>query len=166
MSEKKSRERIVLRSDQQTTIAIGFSREGKSTIEPGDTIRVASSAATIISARFNPETGLVDVVPIEGALGPSDVSVEVTLADGSVLPAQTVEYMVVHPDHEAIVLTPGAIGDKQAVIAVPVPNPDPHVVPDPKDAEPTPDHDPAPPEERPDPEARSHGHSRHHHRKN
>lgn len=129
MVEKKAKERIVLRGDQQTTIAIGFSREGKSKIDSGDTIAVASSAATIISARFNPETGLVDVVPIEGAVGPSDVTVAVTLADGSMLPPQVVEYQVVHPDAEAVVLEPGAIGDKKTIIVNPVPNPGPHVVP-------------------------------------
>lgn len=129
MADKKAKERIVLRGDQQTTIAIGFSREGKSKIEPGDTIAVASSAATILSARFNPETGLVDVVPIEGAVGSSDVSVAITLADGSVLPAQVVEYEVVHPDADAVVLAPGSIGDKKTIIVVPQPNADPHVVP-------------------------------------
>lgn len=130
MAEKEAkRERIVLRGNQQTTIAIGFSRGGKSRIEPGDKIAVASSAATIISARFNPETGLVDVVPIEGALGESDVSVGVTLADGSVLPPQIVEYKVVHPDAEAVALSPGAIGDKKTIITVPLPNAEPHVVP-------------------------------------
>ena len=168
MDEKKPRERIVLRSNQQTTIAIAVSREGKSEIEPGATIRVASSAATIISARFNSETGVVDVVPIEGALGPSDVSVAVTLADGTVLPPQVVEYMVVHPDAEAIVLTPGAISDKQTIIAVPVPNAEPHVVPAPEQkAEPAQqgiEPEIPPPEDAPDPEDRPHGHGRHHRR--
>jgi hypothetical protein len=169
MDEKKPKERIVLRNNQQTTIAITVPRQGKYEIEPGATIRVASSAATIISARFNPETGVVDVVPIEGALGPSDVSVAVTLADGTVLPPRAVEYMVVHPDAEAVVLTPGAISDKQTIITVPVPNAEPHVVPAPEEkaepgALPPPEHEPPPPEETHDPETRPHGHGRHHRR--
>lgn len=140
MAEEKAKERIILRGNQQTTISIGFSRGGKVKIEHGDKIAVASSAGTIISARFNPGSGLVDVVPIDGALGQSDVSVTITLADGSVLPPQAVEYTVVHPDAEAVVLAPGTISDKKTVIRVPLPNAEPHVV-----------HAPATPEKKPDP---------------
>lgn len=124
----KPKERIVLRNDQQTTIAIGFARKGKSAIEPGDKIAVASSAGTILSTRYNHETGVVDVVPIEGAKGPADVTVGVTMADGTILPPQTVMYEIKHPDAEALVLTPGAIGEKKTVIVVPLPNPEPHLV--------------------------------------
>lgn len=125
----KAKERIVLRGDQQTTIEIGFSRDGKSKSEAGDVIAVAATAATILSARFNPETGLVDVVPIEGAVGPSDVVVGITLADGTVLPPQTVQYDVIHPDAEAVVLKPGSVVEKKTIITVPQPNAEPHVVP-------------------------------------
>lgn len=123
-----AKERIVLRNDQQTTVSIGFDRNGKSVAEPGDSILVASSAGTILSTQFNPETGVIDVVPIDGALGSSDVVVTVTLADGTVLPSQFVGYDIVHPDAESVVLTPGSIGAKTTVIVVPQPNPDPHMV--------------------------------------
>lgn len=131
MADKKEKDRIVLRGDQQTTVAIGFSRKGKTKIEPGDTIAVASSAATVLSARYNPDTGLVDVVPIDGAVGQSDVSVAITLADGSALPPQVVQYVVIHPDAETVVLAPGAISEKKTIIKVPLPNAGPHVVPTP-----------------------------------
>lgn len=148
MDEKKPKERIKLRNNQQTAISIGFARGGKSTLFSGDKIAVASSAATIISARFNPETGFIDVVPIEGALGESDVSVGITLADGAVLPPQIVQYTVVHPDAEAVVLTPRAIGEKTTIIVNPQPNAEPHVVsappehvvPAPPDKKAAPDH--------------------------
>ena len=170
MDEKKPKERIVLRGNQQTEIAVGISHGGKNQIDPGDKIAVASSAATIISARFNPETGLIDVVPIEGALGPSDVSVTITLADGTVLPPQVVEYEVIHPHAEAVTLTPGAVVDKQTVITVPRPNPEPHVVPDaspPDHPPPTPDEtmvesEAAPADDAHDHEAHPHGRRRHH----
>jgi len=132
VDEKKADERIALRNDQQTTIAIGFSRKGKSAIESGDKIAVASSAVTVLFARFNPETGLVDVVPVEGAEGPADVTVGVTLADGTVLPPRIVEYEVKHPDAEAVVLKLGSIDEKKTAIIVPQPNPEPHVVPVPE----------------------------------
>lgn len=130
MAENDEKKRIVLRGNQQTTIAIGVTHEGKSQFDPGDKIKVESSAATIISARFNPETALVDVVPIEGAVGPSDVIVTITLADGTVLPPQVVEYEVVHPYAEDVSLTPGTIVDKETIVTNPVPNPEPHVIPD------------------------------------
>jgi hypothetical protein len=129
---EKPKERIALRNDQQTTVAIGLFRKGKSAIEPGDKITVASSAGTILSAWYNHETHVIDVVPIEGAQGPADVTVGITLADGTVLPSQTVMYEVKHPDAEAVVLTPGAIGEKKTVIVVPLPNPEPHVVAEPE----------------------------------
>ncbi len=121
-------DRIALRNDQQTTIAIAFSRKGKTVAEPGDTVRVASSAATVLNATFNPETGLIDVVPIDDALGPSDVVVTVTLADGVVLPAQSVGFDIIHPDADAVVLSAGEIVDKTTSIRVPRPNPDPVVI--------------------------------------
>lgn len=132
---EKTKERIALRSDQQTTIAIGFDRKGKSAIEPGDKIKVESSAGSILNARFNPETGVVDVVPIEGAVGPADVTIGITLADGTVLPPQIVLYDVKHVDAEAVVLTPGSVGEKKTIIVNPEPNPEVHVVPLPVVAE-------------------------------
>jgi hypothetical protein len=131
--DEKVKELIVLKNDQQTTIAIGFSRKGKSTIEPGDKISVASSAVTILSAQYNPETKVIDVVPVEGAEGPADVMVTVTLADGTVLPMQTVEFDVKHRDADAVTLKPGSIGEKKTIIVVPQPNDDPHIVPAPAD---------------------------------
>lgn len=128
----EAEERIVLLGNQQTTIAIKLDREGKNNIEPCDTISVKSSKGTVLSARFNPETGVVDVVPIEGVLGAfgeSDVSVAVTLADGTVLPSQVARYQVVHPDVDAVVLEPGEIVEKTIIIEVPALNPEPHVVP-------------------------------------
>lgn len=142
MDTEKAKERIKLRGNQQTTVAIGFARGGKSKIEPGDKIAVASTAVSVLSARFNPETGLVDVVPVHGALGDSDVHVGITLADGTVLPPQAVQYTVVHPDAEAVTLAPGAIGDKKTIITNPVPNADPHVVPEPKKKQDTAAHAP------------------------
>lgn len=130
MDEKKvADERIALRNDQQTTIGVSLDRKGKNAIEPGDKITVASSAVTVLHASFNPEAGVVDVVPVEGAQGPADVSVAITLADGAVMPLQTVLYEVKHPDAEAVVLEPGEIGEKKRVIVVPLPNPEPHEVP-------------------------------------
>lgn len=121
-------DRVQLKSNQQTTVAVGFARDGKTQTEPGDAITVGSSAGTILSARYNPDTGLVDVVPIEGAAGIADVFVMVTLADGTLLPPQNVPYLIVHPDIDAVVLTPGGIVDKTTIITNPLPNPDPHVV--------------------------------------
>src|ERR1700686_4049029 len=114
--------RIAIRSDQQTTIAIAFSRNGKTVAEAGDSILVASSAATILNAAFNAATGLVDVIPVDNAVGSSDVTVTATLADGTVLPAQVVGFDVTHPDADAVVLTAGAIVEKTASIPVPLPN--------------------------------------------
>jgi hypothetical protein len=115
-------DRIALRNDQQTTIAIAFARKGKTVAETGDTILVASSAGTILNATFNPTTGLVDVIPIDDAVGASDVTVTATLADGTVLPPQIVGFDVRHADADAVVLTPGVIVDKAVSIAVPLPN--------------------------------------------
>lgn len=123
-------DRIALRNDQQTTIEIAFEREGKTVIETGDSILVASSAGTIINATFNPATGMVDVVPIDGVVGSSDVVITVTLADGVVLPAQAIGYDVRHADADAVLLTPGEIVEKTVTIAVPVPNPAPVVIVD------------------------------------
>lgn len=127
--DDKAKERIVLKNDQQTTVAIGFSRRGKSAIEPGDKIMVESSAVTVLSAQYNPETKVVDVVPVEGSEGPADVMVTVTLADGTVLPMQTLEFDVKHRDADAVTLTAGSVGEKKTVIVVPQPNSDPHIVP-------------------------------------
>src|SRR5947207_16010141 len=126
MDEKKAKERIVLRGNQQTAIGIGFAHKDKSKLDPGDKVVVVSSAATVINARYNPETEVVDVVPIEGALGPSDVSVTIILADGYILPPQVVEYEVVHPDAEAVVLTPSGIGEKKTIVTTPMPNREPY----------------------------------------
>jgi hypothetical protein len=115
-------DRITLRNDQQTTIAIGFARKGKTVAEVGDSILVASSAATILNATFNPATGMVDIIPIDDAVGSSDVSVIATLADGVVLPPQVIGFDVVHADADAVVLTAGAVVDKTVSIVVPVPN--------------------------------------------
>ncbi len=113
-------DRITLRNDQQTTIAISFARKGKAVIEVGDTILVESSAGTIVNATFNPVTGLVDVVPIDDAVGSADVSIRATLADGVILPIQVIGFDVTHPDADAVVLTAGGIVDKVAsIIAAP-----------------------------------------------
>lgn len=121
-------DRIALRNDQQTSIAIAFARKGKTVAEVGDTIAVASSAVTILNATFNPVSGLVDVIPVDDAIGPADVTVIATLADGVVLPAQVVSFDVKHPDADAVVLTPGDIVDKAVSIPVPMANPDPVVI--------------------------------------
>lgn len=115
-------DRIALRNDQQTTIAISFARKGKTVAETGDSILVASSAGTILNATFNPATGMIDVIPVDDAVGPSDVTITATLADGTVLPPQIVGFDVKHPDADAVVLTVGAVIDKTASIPVPLPN--------------------------------------------
>lgn len=129
-------ERIALRNDQQTTIAIAFARKGKTVTEVGDTIAVSSSAVTVLNATFNVATGLVDVIPVDDAVGPADVTVMATLVDGTVLPAQVVSFDVKHADADAVVLTAGDIVDKTVSIAVPVPNAPPVVIAPPADASP------------------------------
>lgn len=109
-------DRIALRNDQQTTIAISFERQGKTVAEVGDTILVAATAITILTATYNLETGLVDVVPVDDAVGLADVTVTATLADGTVLPPQTVGFDVKHVDADAVHLKPGAIVDKTASV--------------------------------------------------
>lgn len=131
MAEK---DRITLPNDQQTTIAIGFARDGKTVAEPGDKLAIASSAVTVLAAIFNAETGLIDVIPVDGATGSAGVTVTATLADGTVLPAQTVSFDVTHPDADALVLTEGALVEKTASIPVPKPNAEPVVIPAPPEA--------------------------------
>lgn len=121
-------DRIILRNDQQTTIAIAFAREAKTAVEVGDTIAISSSKGSIVNATFNPVTGLVDIIPIDGAIGSSDVTITATLADGVVLPAQVIGFDVQHPDADAVVLTPGEIVDKTVSIPMPIPDAPPVVV--------------------------------------
>lgn len=129
-------DRIALRNDQQTTIAIAFARKGKTVAEVGDTIVVACSAGTRLGATFNPASGLIDVIPVDDGIGEADVTVTVTLADGVVLPPQIVGFDVRHADADAVVLTPGAIVDKTVAVLMPVQNPAPVVIVAPSDAAP------------------------------
>lgn len=120
-------DRIALRNDQQTTIAISFERQGKTVAEVGDTIFVTASAGTRLNATYNIVSGLIDVIPIDDATGECDITVTATLADGTVLPSQVVSYNVRHADADAVQLMPGAIVDKIASVPI-VPNPVPVVI--------------------------------------
>lgn len=112
-----------LKNTKMRTVTVEFDLGGVEVPEDGAVFTASVDAVdkmTVVTEADNPL--VIDCMGVDGAVGAATLTVTGTLSDGVVL-TQTMEFMVVSPDADTIMLTAGPEVEKPIppVVVEPVP---------------------------------------------
>lgn len=112
-----------LKNTKMRTVKVEFDLGGVEIPEVGAVITASVDATDKMTAVMEDDPLLIDCVAVDGAVGAATLTVTGTLPDGVVL-VQTMDFMIMQPDADTIMLTAGPEVDKPIPpVVVPVPEP-------------------------------------------